>query len=105
MFTANQEFSLGGDLTGFVYGEYTYTDARMTDLNNDPEKLDQSSELVNLRAGLVFENWDAELVIWGRNIFDEKFTGTIADKVLQEGAYIAYTSEPATWGITAKKYF
>ncbi|MEH6591870.1 MAG: TonB-dependent receptor [Halioglobus sp.] len=103
--TANQAFSLGGDLSGYVYAEYTYTDARMTDLNNDPEKEDDSYDLVNLRAALVFENWDAELVLWGRNVFDEKYTGTIADKVLQDGSYIAYASEGATWGITAKKHF
>lgn len=103
--TANQQFSLGSDLTGFVYGEYTYTDARMTDLNQDPVKEDASYELVNLRAGLIFENWDAELTLWGRNIFDEKYSGTVADKVLQEGAFVAYPSEVATWGITAKKYF
>jgi iron complex outermembrane receptor protein len=103
--SANQHFALGGDLSGFVYGEYTYTDARMTDLNNDPVKEDASYDLVNLRAGLIFEKWDAELTLWGRNVFDEKYSGTIADKVLQEGAYIAYPSEVATWGITAKKHF
>jgi iron complex outermembrane recepter protein len=103
--TANQEFSLGSELSGYVYGEYSYTDSRMTDLNNDPVKQADSFELVNLRAALVFDRWDAELVLWGRNIFDEKYTGTIADKVLQEGAYIAYASEGATWGVTAKKHF
>lgn len=103
--TANQEFRLGDGLTGYVYGEYTYNDSRMTDLNNDPLKEDDSYELVNVRAGLVFEGWDAEVVVWGRNVFDEKYTGTIADKVLQEGAYIAYPAEAATWGITAKKHF
>jgi len=103
--TGNQEFSLGGDLTGFVYGEYIFTDSRMTDLNNDPVKEDGSFELVNLRAGLIFEQWDAELVLWGRNVFDERYATTIADKVVQDGNFIAYPNESATWGITAKKHF
>jgi outer membrane receptor protein involved in Fe transport len=103
--TGNQEFSLGADLTGFVHGEYIYTDSRMTDLNNDPVKEDGSYELVNLRAGLIFEQWDAELAIWGRNIFDERYANTIADKVVQDGAFVAYPSESASWGITAKKHF
>lgn len=103
--TGNQEFSLGDKLTGFVYGEYVYTDERMTDLNNDPEKLDGSYSLLNLRAGLYFEQWDAELTLWGRNITDEEYVTTIADTVVQDGNYIAYPQEPATWGVTAKKHF
>jgi outer membrane receptor protein involved in Fe transport len=103
--TGNQEFRLGSDITGFVYGEYIYTDSRMTDVNNDPEKYDGSYSLVNLRTGLYFERWDAELTLWGRNILDEEYVTTIADTVLQDGNYIGYPSEVTTWGITAKKHF
>lgn len=103
--TGNQEFSLSDNLTGFVYGEYVYTDSRMTDVNNDPGKRDDAYALVNLRAGLYFEQWDAELTLWGRNIFDEEYVTTIADTVVQDGNYTAYQQEPTTWGITAKKHF
>ncbi len=77
----------------------------MTDLNNDPEKEDGSFGLVNIRAGLFFEQWDAELAFWGRNVFDEEYVTTIADSVLQDGKYNSYYTEPATFGITAKKHF
>jgi len=103
--TANQDFNLSSTLTGFIYGEYIYTDSRMTDLNNDPEKEDGSFALVNLRAGLRFEQWDAELTLWARNVFDEEYVTTIGDNVVQDGNFIAYPSEPMTWGITAKKNF
>ncbi len=105
VFSGNQNFNVSDNITGFVYGEYIHTDKRMTDLNNDPVKEDGSYVLVNLRTGLYFEQWDAELTLWGRNVFDEEYTTTIADNVVQDGSFISYPTEPMTWGITAKKHF
>ncbi|MCZ6831480.1 MAG: TonB-dependent receptor [Gammaproteobacteria bacterium] len=103
--SGNQEFSVSNSITGFVYAEYIYTDERMTDLNNDPEKIDGSYNLFNLRAGLIFEQYDIQLTAWGRNLTEEEYTGTIADSVIQDGKFIAYYTEPRTWGITARKNF
>ena len=105
VFTGNQDFRLTDSLTGFVYGEYIFTDERMTDVNNDPGKYDDSYELVNLRAGLVFERYDARVTLWGRNVFDEDATNTIADAPGQDGRFVGYFQEPATWGLTLRKDF
>ena len=103
--TGNQDFYLTESLTGFIYGEYIFTDERMTDVNNDPDKYDDSYEIVNLRAGLIFEKYDATLTLWGRNVFDEDSVSTIADAVAQTGRLIGYYREPATWGATLRKNF
>lgn len=103
--TANQEFRFSDNVTGFVYGEYAYTDERVTDVNNDPLKFDGSYALVNLRAGLRLEQYDVLLTAWGRNIFDAEYTNTIADSVAQNGKFNAYYNEPTTFGFTAKKHF
>lgn len=103
--TANQGFTLAADISGFLYGEYIFTDGRMSDVNNDPEKALGSYGLVNLRAGLVFARYDASLTLWGRNILDEDSTNTIADAVLQPGRFLAYYKEPTTWGLTLRKNF
>ncbi|MDG2047277.1 MAG: TonB-dependent receptor [Halioglobus sp.] len=100
--TANQRFRLSDNLEGFAYGEYIWTDERMTDVNNDPEKLDGSYEVVNLRAGIVFENYQTTLTVWGRNVFDSESTSTIADAPVQTGRFIAYYKEPATWGASVR---
>jgi iron complex outermembrane receptor protein len=104
-FTANQQFRLTEEIGGFVHGEYIWTDERMTDVNNDPEKLDGSYDVVNLRAGVLFERWDTTLTFWGRNVFDAEATTTIADAVAQDGRFIAYYREPATWGVSLRKDF
>lgn len=103
--TANQQFSLTDSYSAFVHGEYIWNDERMTDVNNDPEKLDGSYYVVNLRAGLIFEPWETSLTFWGRNVFDAEATTTIADAVVQDGRFIAYYKEPATWGVTLHKNF
>lgn len=103
--SARQAFPLGEGLTGYVFGEYIFTDERMTDVNNDPAKLAGSYELLNLRAGLILEQWDAEITLWGRNVLDEDYTNTISDGVAQDGRLIAYFNEPATWGVTLRKNF
>ncbi|CAA0094876.1 Pesticin receptor [Halioglobus japonicus] len=100
--TANQQFRITNSIDGFVHGEYIWTDERMTDVNNDPEKLDGSYDVVNLRAGLVYEPWQTTLTFWGRNVFDAKSTSVIADAVAQPGRFIAYYKEPATWGATLR---
>ena len=77
----------------------------MTDVNNDPEKFDDAYALVNARVGVRYEPWDTVLTLWGRNLTDEMYTSTIADAPAQTGRYIAYYTEPLTWGLTIRKDF
>lgn len=103
--TANQTFDLSGDINAFIYGEIVYTDERMTDIDNDPLKGDNAYTLVNLRAGLHFAQWDADLSFWGRNIFDDNYITQASNTTLQAGNLIAFPVEPRTWGVTVKKNF
>jgi outer membrane receptor protein involved in Fe transport len=100
-----QDFALSGNITAFLYGEYIWIDERMTDVNNDPLKLADDYSIVNLRAGLILEDWDVQITAWGRNVGDEDYTNTISDAVAQPGRMIAYFNEPATWGINVRKNF
>lgn len=43
---------------------------------------------------MIFERYDARLTLWGRNVFDEDSTNTIADAVAQDGRLTAYYTEP-----------
>ncbi|WP_197484171.1 hypothetical protein, partial [Halioglobus sp. HI00S01] len=72
----------------------SWVDDRMTDVNNDPVKYDGDYNLINVRAGLRYEPWDAYVTLWGRNLTDEEYTGTIADAPAQTGRFIAYYEEP-----------
>ncbi len=103
--SANKDFNISSDMDLFLYGEYIYTGDTMTDTNNDPLKYQDAYSLVNLRAGLRYHPWDAELVAWGRNVFDEEYLATIYDMVIQDGKLGAYYREPSTFGVTLRKHF
>lgn len=103
--TANQDFQVADAITGFLYGEYVYTDKRMTDVNNDPVKYDGSYGRLNIRAGVFFEEYNTQLTLWGRNLTDDDATGTVSDAPAQDGRFIAYYEQPLTWGVTLRKDF
>ena len=101
--SVKQEFSINESITGFLRGEFIYNGDMVLDQSNEPLSEQDAYNLVNLRAGLYFESIDAELTLWGRNIFDEEYNGTSFPGVLQDGKQIAYRREPATFGLTFRK--
>lgn len=102
---ARKDFRISNNTSAFVRAEGTHTGDTMTDGNNDPLKLRPGFERFNLRVGLVFEQMNAELSLWGRNITDEQFYETVFDVPLQDGKLNAYPHDPRTWGITFRKDF
>lgn len=101
--SARRELNISDTMTGFVMGEYTYNSDMVLDQSNEPLSEQGGFGLANFRAGLYLNQYDAEITLWGRNIFDEEYNGTSFPGVLQDGKQIAYRREPATWGITLRK--
>ncbi|MEM1263042.1 MAG: TonB-dependent receptor [Pseudomonadota bacterium] len=99
------EWSLGGDTSMYVRGEMTYQSDTMTDGNNEPLKLRPSFTHFNFRVGWLFDAWDAELTLWGRNITDERFYETVFDVPVQDGKLNAYPHEPRSYGLMFRKNF
>ena len=100
-----KDFQLGGSTTLFVRGEYSYASDLFTDGDIDPLTLQDSLNLFNLRLGLRFENADAELALWGRNLGDERYYAGSFDPPLQDGRMNSYPAEPRTYGLTFRKHF
>lgn len=103
--TARQAFPLADMLTAYIYAEYIYVGDQVMESSNDPLEEQGAYELINLRAGLLFEEYDAEIILWGRNVTDEFYYGTNFDPPIQYGKLNAYVREPATYGVTAKMHF
>jgi len=100
-----QEFSISDSILGFGLVEYAYTGDMFLNASNDPYTLQDSYNTVNLRLGMVFEDYQTEITLWGRNVTDEEYLATSFDSVLQVGKQGAYMREPATYGITFNKKF
>jgi len=101
-----QEYYLTEDIYSYVQIEYSYTGDMVLDGSNDPYAVQDSYGLLNARYFINFEEYDMDVIFWGRNILDEEYVnGTNFNTPLQEGKLNAYVAEPATYGVTFKKRF
>jgi len=103
--SATKDFRLGSSTTMYLRAEVNYISDTMTDGNNDPLKLRPSFTFINARAGVVFENLNTEIALWGRNLSDERFYETVFDVPVQGGKLNAYPHEPATYGVQIRANF
>lgn len=94
-----------GDNTMFFRGEFSHFSERYTDGDVDPFTLQDSVNLVNLRLGYVWTDFNAELTIWGRNITDERYFHGSFDAPAQEGHMNSYPADPSSYGVTFRKNF
>lgn len=100
-----QSFQLGDGVDGYIYGEYTYLSDQVLDNNNDPLKEQDAYGLLNLRAGISWEEYGVDLTFWGRNVLEEDYKRTTFDVPVQSGKLMSYASEPRTFGLTMNKSF
>lgn len=100
-----QEFQVADSTAAYIRGEFSYQSDTMTDGNNEPLKLRDSFTNVNLRVGFLFDEHDAELTFWTRNLTDERFYETVFDVPVQAGKLNAYPHEPRSYGVTFRKNF
>lgn len=100
-----QNFTLGDGVDAYVYGEYTYLSDQVLDNNNDPLKQEDAYGLLNLRAGVTFEEYGVDITFWGRNVLDETYKRTTFDVPIQNGKLMSYPSAPRTYGLTLNKAF
>ena len=75
------------------------------DVNNDPFKLQDSYTLLDFSVGVLFEEYDAELMVWGRNVTDERWYNVVFDVPVQDGKLNAYPGVPRTYGINLRFNF
>jgi len=100
-----QDVSLSSDTSMFIRVEYSSFSARFTDGDLDPFKIQDDFETANARIGFLFDNWNASLTLWGRNITDERYFVGSFSAPIQAGRVNAYPAEPATFGLTFRKNF
>ena len=100
-----QSFQLGDGVDAYVYGEYTYLSDQVLDNNNDPLKEQDAYGLLNLRAGISWEEYGIDLTFWGRNVLEKDYKRTTFDVPIQSGKLMSYASEPRTFGLTMNKAF
>lgn len=106
MLRVKKEFSMSDNINSYLVAEFSYTGDIVLDGSNDPLAYQDSYSLLNLRWFMNFDNYDMDLIFWGRNVLDEEYIKhTNFNTPLQEGKLNAYVSDPVTFGVTVKKRF
>ena len=88
---------MGSGLEFYSGGEWNYKDDMMSAGDNDPLDEVDSYDKVNLRFGLRGEAWD--VMLYGRNIFDESAYLQRADAPVLTGAHTGIEAEGAVFGL------
>ncbi len=100
-----QNFNITDGVDAYVYGEYTYLSDQILDADNDPLKTEDSYGLLNVRAGVSWEEYGLDVTLWARNVLDEEYKRTTFTPPAQDGKLMSYPSEPRTYGLTLNKAF
>ena len=96
-----QEFNLSDSTLAYGMIEYSYVGDMFLNASNDPLTYQDSYNTVNLRLGMMLEDYQTEITLWGRNITDEEqLTGAIDFNNLT-----GYVNEPRFWGVEFKANF
>ncbi|RDV24481.1 TonB-dependent receptor [Alteromonas aestuariivivens] len=94
------------DLPSVLSIDYQYTGDVMLDDSNDPLKYSAPYELINARWKWALPDWDADIILWTRNLFNETYAAKSGfDVPVQTGKIMAYPGRPRTFGVSVQKFF
>ena len=100
-----KEFMISPNITSYIGGSAIHRSEQMMDENNDPLKTLDAYTMVNLRAGITFEEQQVDITLWGRNVTNAEYYSNNFDVTLQDGKLGAYPVDPATFGMSINKRF
>ena len=101
--TVTHEF--GNGLNAYLRAEYDYaSNAQLTE-TTPPALSTYGTNNVNASFGLMFTEQKLEVMVWARNLTnDRQLIGTFPT-VAQDGSYSGYPNQPRTFGATLRKSF
>jgi outer membrane receptor protein involved in Fe transport len=74
-------------------------------VENVPEEI--ASAKISTFNGSIGFSWSngLELIIWGRNLFNDEYLLSAFPSVAQPGSYSGYPNQPRTYGATLRASF
>jgi outer membrane receptor protein involved in Fe transport len=99
-----QDWRINDSMFAYAGFEYSYK-GDVVGLASDPLADQDAYDLVNVRLGMTLEDYQTDIVFWGRNVFDQDYLTASTPTPLHNGHETAYSREPATFGLTVRKKF
>jgi outer membrane receptor protein involved in Fe transport len=98
---ANYTERLWGDNALIFHADYAFSSAFQI---AQGLRFKAAPESLNASVALALDN-GLELAVWGRNLTEPKFNGTIFPSVAQSGSLSGYPSPPRTYGVSGRFKF
>ncbi len=96
-----------GNASAFIRGEYIYEDEVRVIENVPADVASREVSTFNASFGLAWDN-GFEAMLWGRNLNNDEYLLSAFPSVAQNSpccSYSGYPNQPATYGVTVRKYF
>ena len=97
--TATWTFPIG-NLEGFMRAELRYVGDYNPGGDQDPNKAVDAFTVINASVGVGNSDGRWDLVLWGKNIFDEEYAQGMFNSVAQAGSLSGYPNDPPLYGLT-----
>jgi iron complex outermembrane receptor protein len=97
--------SFGNGWGVFLRGEYNYTSNTQLTETTPPQYSTWGQSQVNASFAIQDTNDQLELMLWARNLNNDKYLLGAFPTVAQSGSYSGYPNEPRTYGFTVRKSF
>jgi iron complex outermembrane receptor protein len=92
-------------LSAYLRGEFNYvSNTRLSD-TTPPDLSTWRTSNFNASAGLVSAAAKLEIMVWVRNLTNDKYLVAVFPTVAQDGSYSGYPNPPRTYGVTVRKSF
>ena len=101
--TASQKF--GDDLGGYLRAEYDFASNTQLTEQVPPGISTYGQHAINASAGITSDKLKGELMLWVRNLTNDKTLIGAFPTVAQDGSYSGYPNQPRTYGVTIRKRF
>ncbi|MES2046504.1 MAG: TonB-dependent receptor [Pseudomonadota bacterium] len=89
----------------YLRGEYDYTSNTQLTETTPPQYSTWGQSQINASFAIQDTADQLELMIWARNLNNDKYLLATFPTVAQSGSYSGYPNEPRTWGVTVRKSF
>ncbi|HKD46748.1 MAG TPA: TonB-dependent receptor [Rhizomicrobium sp.] len=88
------------DAMGYIGADISYRSSAYSDASDSQYLIIKGYPLVNARAGLTFDNWDA--FFWVRNVFDRHYFTYLQPQTGNSGMIVGLVGDPCTFGVTLR---
>ena len=92
-----------GSYNGYLRADYHY-ESNVQIVENVPASVaSREVRTLNASAGVLRDGW--ELMVWARNLNDDRYLISAFPPPAQDGSFSGYPNQPRTLGITVRKIF